>query len=866
MHRCSRIVLPGLIVLGSSLSIWAETGMGLVTVAPSGDQYNVNIKGNIRRIDVTNNVVSTTTGNIGYGICPRFSPDGNQFAFINGNRVTIANLDGGVATTFTVAGEGYLSWTNGGIWINAGGNLYKYSLTGQQLLVKSGFTCCENAFVSKNEITAGGVCPDGPYGGEQPYIYSLTRNTSLMVPKRHNNDPHAGCSVCPNPTGTLLTNNLNEYVNGVHLMHQTMRIIDTLAVEKYYLNLMTITGLSNNYYWNTQCWSGQSDEWLVLPIGRTNTSDNPCLNVSMEPWVYNITTHQAIRLATRTNDFWNPYDYYSGKNPGNTTPVLQLSPARLDFVAYVGDANPASKAITAFTSTGSLKGIKVSGVQPWISAIPASDTGVSVVITNTISIAGKPEGVYLDTITVETSNGGPNKTYLVSLTLQTRAIFTSIELTPTEATVASGSTYQFLAEPLDQTENYFPGTTITFSATGGTISQTGLFTPGSNLGGPYFVYVTAQAGSVTLRDTAKIVITRKEGFRKKINCGDNAYDVTGWERDDAYVTGGADLNNTGTITTTNVAGAAPNQVYKSVRRQSAHTYTFNGLKTGSYTIRLHWAEPTAATRRYMNYTVNGTLNIFRDFDIATRAGSINKALVLDRVAEIQDTTMQILCSGSNSSDVFESGIEIIRNYRDPLTLLAPLGGEKLSVGQSTIIRWCSDTLEIPSIDVELSVNNGRSWGFISPVTHISTAVPSGAWTHWTWTIPDSVMVGTVKQSCVSTACKLRISNYSHPGLFSYTDSAFAILPRDAAALKPAFPRLNHCGVSATFRGKKLFIAVASYGQHRVEIFSISGSLISARRGFGEATYSVPANEISVGTYFIRMKADGQVLEKAIVMR
>jgi hypothetical protein len=128
------------------------------------------------------------------------------------------------------------------------------------------------------------------------------------------------------------------------------------------------------------------------------------------------------------------------------------------------------------------------------------------------------------------------------------------------------------------------------------------------------------------------------------------------------------------------------------------------------------------------------------------------------------------------------------------------------------------------------------------------------------------MVGTVKQSCVSTACRLRISNYSHPGLFSYTDSAFAILPRDAAALKPAFPRLNHCGVSATFRGKKLFIAVASYGQHRVEIFSISGSLISARRGFGEATYSVPANEISVGTYFIRMKADGQVLEKAIVMR
>jgi hypothetical protein len=163
------------------------------------------------------------------------------------------------------------------------------------------------------------------------------------------------------------------------------------------------------------------------------------------------------------------------------------------------------------------------------------------------------------------------------------------------------------------------------------------------------VYVTAQAGTVTLKDTAKIVISNKEGFRKKINSGDNAYDVAGWERDDGYGNGGADINNINTITTANVAGAAPDNVYKSARHQSPHTYTVKGLTAGNYTVRFHWVEPTSSVRRYMNYTINGTMNVLRDFDIATRAGSINKAFVLDRIVEIQDTTMQSNARGTTAA-------------------------------------------------------------------------------------------------------------------------------------------------------------------------------------------------------------------------
>jgi hypothetical protein len=358
-----------------------------------------------------------------------------------------------------------------------------------------------------------------------------------------------------------------------------------------------------------------------------------------------------------------------------------------------------------------------------------------------------------------------------------------------------------------------------------------------------------------------LVITTHEGFHKKINCGDNAYDVAGWERDDGYVSGGSDLTNTGTITTANVAGAAPDLVYKSMRHQSQHSYNFHGLVPGSYTVRFHWVEPASATVRAMNYTVNGTINLFRDFDIAARAGSINKALVLDRIVNIQDTTLLLQCSGSNSSDVFESGIEIIRNYRDPLTILAPLGGDKLVVGQPFVVRWCADTSEIPSLDVELSTDKGKTWGFISPSQHISKDVPAGAWTHWSWTVPDSFVAENVTKSCVSTTCLMRISNYSHPGLFSRSDSVFTISPRGAVALVRAHAEMVRYGISATLSAQGLRVKAASGGNHRVEILSSKGAVIARFQGRGQCSYCVGANRISAGIYIIRMKADGQIYQK-----
>ncbi|MBD3393295.1 MAG: hypothetical protein GF418_14315, partial [Chitinivibrionales bacterium] len=79
---------------------------------------------------------------------------------------------------------------------------------------------------------------------------------------------------------------------------------------------------------------------------------------------------------------------------------------------------------------------------------------------------------------------------------------------------------------------------------------------------------------VVLVVLAAVRIGGSDPVHIKVNCGVNNYDVTGWDRDDGYVTGGADWPNPDSllISTAGVANAAPIDVYKSVRHRNPHVY------------------------------------------------------------------------------------------------------------------------------------------------------------------------------------------------------------------------------------------------------------------------------------------------------
>lgn len=90
--------------------------------------------------------------------------------------------------------------------------------------------------------------------------------------------------------------------------------------------------------------------------------------------------------------------------------------------------------------------------------------------------------------------------------------------------------------------------------------------------------------------------------------------------------GGKTDSNTAAIDT-NVPNAAPLEVYQT-ERWGACAYTIAASKTGSFTVRLHFAETKYSPgERKFNVEINGQ-RVLTDFDIAAEAGK-NKALVKD---------------------------------------------------------------------------------------------------------------------------------------------------------------------------------------------------------------------------------------------
>jgi len=111
-----------------------------------------------------------------------------------------------------------------------------------------------------------------------------------------------------------------------------------------------------------------------------------------------------------------------------------------------------------------------------------------------------------DDITVDVSIGGnfyhlKASDHSVNVVNDSAAVLTHLVLSPDSPIVAPGATQQFSVTGKDQYDGDFSTGTVTWSATGGTIDQTGLFSAGT-IKGDY--EITAQSGSLTQTYTIKV--------------------------------------------------------------------------------------------------------------------------------------------------------------------------------------------------------------------------------------------------------------------------------------------------------------------------------------------------------------------------
>jgi len=253
---------------------------------------------------------------------------------------------------------------------------------------------------------------------------------------------------------------------------------------------------------------------------------------------------------------------------------------------------------------------------------------------------------------------------------------TTVELSATNGVLMPNDKVQLKALLKDQSGAPFKdvvswtvsgGGTLTPASSGSAVSEATTLFQSDGTAGTFTVTAAASGVQGTL---ALEVVDLK--FPLLINCGSNDHDVSGWTRDDAFVSGGADWTNPDSVDTAGVANAAPALVYKSVRHQSPHSYRLP-VPDGKYTLRMHFAD--AYTGRSMTYKVEG-VELLKDLDIASKAGGTNKALVEELTVTVSDGDgLQIEASGTD--DVFEAGLElhVISIEKPPLPEAGPAPGD-----------------------------------------------------------------------------------------------------------------------------------------------------------------------------------------------
>lgn len=307
-------LLPRLLLAGIALHVStagfpvnAQTGMCLVIDQGRSGYF---ASGKLYRIDMENGSIRTTTGALAINaFCPRFSPDGNKFAYTsNGNHVYVCDLDGNVLHDFDARG-GFLSWTTGGIWTHPNykktGVFYKYdAVTGKQIKKYSFNLPSYTAFVSQNETAIGS------------FYRELSNETGAILLDDNNKLVHfgEGCSCCPSPNGQMFTNNLHN--------HQTMKVWNRNRKELHYLKMWEILPYPRDgHSWNAQSFSGNSNKHIIIPCGKKGPHELQQYG-STVPWVYNLESGEAFCFHTNPNAdvFWFPYDYYHGKIPTGEEP------------------------------------------------------------------------------------------------------------------------------------------------------------------------------------------------------------------------------------------------------------------------------------------------------------------------------------------------------------------------------------------------------------------------------------------------------------------------------------------------------------------------------------------------------------------
>jgi len=288
-----------------------------------------------------------------------------------------------------------------------------------------------------------------------------------------------------------------------------------------------------------------------------------------------------------------------------------------------------------------------------------------------------------------------------TVTVGAAAVVTTVEVDAGAARIVPGASVGLAARVLDQYGNPMTAPVTWMASTGGGVSPAGgSATVFTSAGTTATVTVTATALGVP--GTADIEVTP---IVLRVNCGPGTPAVAGWDVAGTRVTGGADYTFPGTADTTGVTGAAPVDVYKTCRHQN-HSYDFDGVADGTYTLALHFYDEYAADGRAMDYTAEGVL-VLDDFSIIAASGLGLAHVETFDVTVTGGDGLQIVADMGTGNDAFECGIELtapvsggpVADVTPPLVDIASPAADAVVDGVVEIAGTASDAGGLLAVEV-----------------------------------------------------------------------------------------------------------------------------------------------------------------------
>ncbi len=367
-------------------------------------------------------------------------------------------------------------------------------------------------------------------------------------------------------------------------------------------------------------------------------------------------------------------------------------------------------------------------------------------------------GVYGFTVTIADA-GGLTTTSSVNVTVSQTV--TNIVVSPLTPTLARGGTQQFSATSTDQFGNAVsPAPTYVWSATGGSINSSGLYTAPSTLN---TYTVTATVGSVSKSTTVTVVNT---GPTITTPASANPSPVTG-TTSTLSVLGADDAGEAGltyTWSVTAVPAGAANPTFSVNASNAAKSAVATFSKAGAYSFLVTVADADgASTTSSVNVTVNPTvtsITVSPTTPTLTRGGTQQfSASSTDQFGNAASPTYAWSASGGS---INSSGFYTAPSNIGSFTVTATVGAASKSTTVSVINTG-------PTIATPASANPSPATGTTTALSVLGADDAGEAGLTYTWSL-TSVPAGASNPTFSvngSNAAKSTVATFSKAGIYGF---------------------------------------------------------------------------------------------------